>query len=453
MKGVLLFYPSLTNGKESPTLYTALPLSLIALAAQLYREELPVEILDERLHIYTESEIRDKLDGAWMVGISAITSYQIVNGLLFAGMVRRLAPDIPLVWGGWHPTLMPYETIRHELVDIVMMGQGEEILPSLARRLRDRRPPEDVPHILYKDKAGRIVETAGRETAGFQLKDNIIAGYAAVDLDLYIHPQWGHQRVVGYESSRGCPFQCSFCSIGNVYQRRWSGLPAESVVRDIAWLKEEQRIDAVHFFDNNFFLDTRRAGQIADGLAKRELGVAWDGTVVAQQFVRFTPAYIRRLKRGGLFRVIIGGESGDEEVLRRVHKGHTNGQILQAVRMCREFGLLPSLSFMIGFPWAPEEDTRRTVELIEKIKAIDRESEILLFIFSPYLGTPLYDVAREFGMQFPDSLEGWANFTYDKVNTPWISSSLKRRMARYLRFFGTSEPTGRRDGIFRKFHE
>lgn len=59
MKGVLLFYPSLTNGKESPTLYTALPLSLIALAAQLYREELPVEILDERLHIYTESEIRD----------------------------------------------------------------------------------------------------------------------------------------------------------------------------------------------------------------------------------------------------------------------------------------------------------------------------------------------------------------------------------------------------------
>lgn len=83
MKGVLLFYPSLTNGKESPTLYTALPLSLIALAAQLYREELPVEILDERLHIYTESEIRDKLDGAWMVGISAITSYQIVNGLLF----------------------------------------------------------------------------------------------------------------------------------------------------------------------------------------------------------------------------------------------------------------------------------------------------------------------------------------------------------------------------------
>ena len=93
--------------------------------------------------------------------------------------------------------------------------------------------------------------------------------------------------------------------------------------------------------------------------------MAWDGTVVAQQFVRFTPAYIRRLKRGGLFRVIIGGESGDEEVLRRVHKGHTNGQILQAVRMCREFGLLPSLSFMIGFPWAPEEDTRRTVELRE----------------------------------------------------------------------------------------
>ena len=99
MRRVVLFYPSLINGDESPTLYTALPLSLVALAAPLRAASFEVEILDERLHIYTEEEIGKQLEGAVLVGISAITSYQIVNGLRFARSVRRLAPHIPIVWG------------------------------------------------------------------------------------------------------------------------------------------------------------------------------------------------------------------------------------------------------------------------------------------------------------------------------------------------------------------
>ena len=96
------------------------------------------------------------------------------------------------------------------------------------------------------------------------------------------------------------------------------------------------------------------------------------------------------------------------------------------------------MSFMVGFPWEPHKDTENTIKLIEEIKAIYHESEILLFCFSPYLGTQLYEEAKRYSMHFPDSLEGWAQFTYDKMNTPWLDEPLKNRIRRYLSFFGTS---------------
>ena len=141
MRRVVLFYPSLINGDESPTLYTALPLSLVALAAPLQAASFEVEILDERLHIYTEEEIR-KTVGRSRAGRHPVPSrgYQIVNGLRFARSVRRLAPHIPIVWGGWHPTLMPMETTPPSFGRCGCHRPGEEILPQLAQRAQDRLP-------------------------------------------------------------------------------------------------------------------------------------------------------------------------------------------------------------------------------------------------------------------------------------------------------------------------
>lgn len=450
MKRIVLFYPSLTKGQDSPTLYTDLPLSVVALAAQFDPARYEVEILDERLRPYSSSEIGRRGKGALFVGISAITSNQIVNGLRFAQAVREADAGVPIVWGGWHPSLMPEQTIAHPLVDMVVTGQGERILPLLAERLEQGQPPKDVPNLLWKQR-GRVVRNARREYSDFQMPRNLIEGYERLDLTPYVHPQWGHQRVIGYESSRGCPFACSFCSISTVFQRRWYGLEADRVAADVAWLKERYAIDAVHFFDNNFFLDRARAQRIARQFLERELRIAWDGTVVAQQFVHFTDDELDLLRQSGLYRVILGGESGDEEVLRRIRKHHTNEQMLQSVRRCKEWGLLPSLSFMVGFPWNPREDLRQTIELIERIKRLCPQTEILLFLFSPYLGTPLYDVAREYGMVFPASLEGWADFTYDKANTPWVTPPLYRKISRYLSFFGTKTLSGEEKAFYQSF--
>ncbi len=174
-------------------------------------------------------------------------------------------------------------------------------------------------------------------------------------------------------------------------------------------------------------------------MKEENIPVRWDGTTVVEQFSGFSDEYIEGLKESGFFRVIVGVESGDEDVLEKINKRHRNHQVLQLVEKCKRHNIMASLSFMVGFPWNPEKDFEETIHLIENIKSIDPSTEILLFIFSPYLGTPLYDVALEYGMTFPDSLEGWSRYTYERSNTPWISDKLLRKINRYISFFGTKD--------------
>ncbi len=437
MNKVLLFYPSFSSDHNEKTLYTDIPLSVVTLAGELHNKYC-VEIIDERVEPL-DINIAEKLKEVFVVGISATTSYQIINGLRFAGKVRNYNKDIRIVWGGWHASLMPYETIRHALVDIIIIGQGERIFDTLLDHLVREEDLSSVPNILYKTKAGEIVSTKQQLFHDLQMPQSMIEGYQYVSMEKYIHSSWGSNRILGYESSRGCPFSCDFCSIGAVFKKKWHGLPSKNVVNDIIFLKEEYQIEAIHFFDNNFFVDKKRAFDIAENLKLNKIDIKWDGTVVTKQFLNFTQKEIEYLKTRGFYRIIAGIESGDQDVLLKINKKHSNEEVLELVKRCKEYNILPSLSFMVGFPWDPEKDTINTIKLIEQIKSLNSNTEILLFIFSPYLGTPLYETAKEFSMHFPESLEGWSEFTYDRSNTPWITKQLMRRIDRYLSFFGTKE--------------
>lgn len=436
MNKIVLFYPSFLKDDQQKTLYTDIPLSVYTLAQSLINQY-EVQVIDQRIEKIPE-DVEKILHDTFIVGISITTSYQIINGLEFARKVKQFNPAIKIVWGGWHASLMSHETMQHELVDIVLIGQGEEIFKRLACCIQTGGSLDEVPNILYKDNTGKIIKTKTEYFENFQMADSMIPIYQKTDLENYIHSAWGHERVLGYESSRGCFNQCAFCSIAALFKRKWYGMEASHVVKDLSYLKQEYNIDAVHFFDNNFFVNKKRVQETAEMIKTQNLKIKWDGTAIVRQFLSYTSREIEQLMDGGFFRIIIGVESGDDLVLNKINKNHNNAQVLEVVRRCKEYGILPSMSFMVGFPWEPHKDTENTIKLIEEIKAIYHESEILLFCFSPYLGTQLYEEAKRYSMHFPDSLEGWAQFTYDKMNTPWLDEPLKNRIRRYLSFFGTS---------------
>lgn len=448
MSKVLFFYPSYEGDGSAETLYTDIPLSVVSLANRLHGK-FEIEIVDERINPVID--LQKSLKDVIAVGISSTTSSQIINGLRFAEKVRAYDKQIKIIWGGWHPSLMPMETLRHELVDIVIQGQGEVVMERLITCLEEAGDLSTVPNILYKDRDGKIIVTKRQEFSDLQMPRSMKMGYRHVKMTDYIHSGWGNQRILGYESSRGCPYQCSFCSISSLFGCKWYGIPADDIFQDICYLKDEFQIDAIHFFDNNFFVNRNRVFTLADMIKQENIKLRWDGTVVVRQFLNLKAKEIALLKQSGFYRIIVGIESGDEEVLTHIHKLHRREEVLELVRRCKEFELLPSLSFMVGFPWNPEKDFYNTINLIEEIKSIYHQTEILLFVFSPYLGTPLYDIAKSFHMVFPEELTGWAQFTYDRPNTPWLTESLKRKIHRYLSFFGTKQMAEEQKSFYRGF--
>lgn len=441
MKKVILYYPKLTGDNDSHPLYRGLPLSVLTLAAQFDEKDYQIIVIDGRLenniYRYDLSNLLD--DECVCIGVSAITSYQIMDGINFSRQVKELNPDVPIVWGGWHPSLMPEQTISSDFVDIVVTGQGELTFRQLVERLAQKGSLKNVPNLFFKDDKNNIVSTGKNFLKKIETVKPIEKSYRYINMEHYIQELWGNKRVIGYESSRGCPWNCKFCSIGSVYNRRWNALTAEQTFSGVKYLYEKHSIDAVHFYDNNFFVNEKRALEFSRLMIKENIPVRWDGTAVVEQFSGFSDEYIEGLKDSNFYRVIVGVESGDEDVLEKINKRHRNHQILQLVELCKRHHIMASLSFMVGFPWNPEKDFEETVRLIEKIKSINPNTEILLFIFSPYLGTPLYDVALEYGMTFPDSLEGWSRYTYERSNTPWISDRLLRKINRYISFFGTKD--------------
>jgi len=440
MKKVILYYPKLSGKGDSQPLYRGIPLSVLTLASQLDENRYQVTVVDGRIEEDSYDGILKLLDDECVcVGVSAITSYQLMDGMNFSLQVKAYNPNIPIIWGGWHPSLMSRQTISSKFIDIIVTGQGESTFPKLVEKLEHKGNLMDVPNILFKDKMHNILSTGESFLKDIKTTKPIERSYQYINMENYIQSLWGNQRVIGYESSRGCPWNCNFCSISSVYGRRWNALTAEQTFNGIKYLNETHRIDAVHFYDNNFFVDEKRAQDFSRLMIEGNIPVKWDGTTVVEQFSSLSDEYIESLMESRFFRVIVGVESGDECVLKKINKRHRNNQVLQLVEKCKRHNIMASLSFMVGFPWNPEKDFEETVRLIEKIKGIYPNTEILLFIFSPYLGTPLYDVAHEYGMTFPDSLEGWSRYTYERSNTPWISDSLLRKINRYISFFGTKD--------------
>ncbi|MFZ5351492.1 MAG: B12-binding domain-containing radical SAM protein [Bacillota bacterium] len=438
MNKLLLYYPRIKENEDSVQLYMGLPLSVLSLVSQFQPSEYEILVIDGRTDDWNKMNLKEWLDSDVVcIGVSAMTSYQIQDGLEFTKLVKGYNNKITVVWGGWHPSLMPEQTIKNELIDIVVTGQGEIAFRALVRVLAEGSDLKSVPNILYKDSNSKIVMNEKKPYLDLVLTNPIEQSYSYVNMERYVEPLWGSTRVIGYESSRGCPWSCSFCSIGSVYKKRWNALPAERVVDGVEYLKTHYQVDAVHFYDNNFFVDMKRAQNISSMFKHRKLQIKWDGTTTVEQFNSFSAGYIESLKESGFFRIIVGIESGDKDVLEKINKKHNNQQVLELAKKCKESGIMASLSFMVGFPWNPEKDFLETISLIEEILKINQNTEILLFVFSPYLGTEMYNIAKEYGMKFPDSLEGWAAYTYENVNTPWISEKLARKINRYISFFGT----------------
>jgi radical SAM superfamily enzyme YgiQ (UPF0313 family) len=244
---VVLLYPPY----DGPPL--GAPLCLLALAGTLREANFDVVLIDAALEPDYLERVRRECESAVCIGISVLTGPMIHGAIVAARQVKQHAPAVPVIFGGWHPTLCPESTLREPYVDIVVRGQGEITIVEVATALAAGKPLDLIPGISWK-KNGRLVENFERRA---QPVDTFAQpAYDLTNFDAY-ERQTG-KRELAYATSVGCPYACNYCTDMVVYKRRFNAYSAEHVVSELTELVRRYRITHVALLDSNFPVDLKR---------------------------------------------------------------------------------------------------------------------------------------------------------------------------------------------------
>ncbi len=385
------------------------PLGLLCAAALACRD-FDVRVVDQRLETDWRAALAAAIDADTVaVGFTAMTGQMIVQALAAAGEARRLT-DAPLVWGGIHASLLPAQTLAHDLVDYVVEGEGERALAELARRLAAGEGASGIPGVWTK-KDGRPHPPISPELLDVNALPPV--PYHLVDMERYAQTYNG-RRMFFYQSSRGCPCRCAYCYNRAFSKGRLRAKKADLVLREIKDLRSRYDFSLVYLLDDNFFIDHDRAMTILRGLKELGLGCVLQGVDI-ETLARMSDADLDFLEEAGVVRIAIGVESGVDRVRRDIlnKAGDLKLARAQAARFKgRKIAVL--CSFIVGLPTETPLEIRETMRFgMDLLKLGDNFRIPQFYIFSPYPGTEIYDKLEKQGAAFPERLEDWGRYEWD----------------------------------------
>jgi len=436
---VLLFFPSYRTIEAAP------PLALLALAPVAEQRGLGVDIIDSTIDPQYREHIIERLDEAVCVGISIVTGPMIIEAIEVARAVKAERPDVPVILGGWHPSTLAEQSLRAPYVDIVVRGQGEVTFGEILDRLLSQTTLEGVHGCSYRDADGRIVHNPPRATVNISTLPP--KAYHLVNIEPYA--ALCGRRWLYYTSSHGCPYDCSFCSNASLYGRAWNALPAERVVSEILELVERFRVELIFIVDYNFFVDRQRGVEIARGFIHACRKFEWYIQTTANFLLRCSDEEVRLMRQSGLSRVLIGAESGSEDVLRSVNKVRFQGTgvLHDVAEKCHKAGIRCVFSLIFGLPGETHADQRQTLAMMREIRSRYPDTQFHSNIYTPYPGAPNFKQAVEMGLHEPQSLEEWADFYPKFQRLPWVNERQHediQRMRDYIRIAYGMESLRRR---------
>jgi len=420
MSDVLLIFPHPGSEEEQKQrVGGAAPMGILSIGSVLVESRFSVQIIDVNVNEEYEKEIIKGLDGCLFCGIS-VNSFQVWSAIQIASFIRQHS-EVPIVFGGIHPTLLPEQTCSDELVDIVVVGEGEYTCLELAQAFKSQRPLSTVKGIFYKEN-GQILSTPKREI--HDLNKLPFLNYELIDVNSYLRRGVNiidnkdegvtriYKRSLGIHAGMGCPHRCTMCSNPTVYQRKWRGKSAERILDEIGFLIEKYNIEHVDFRDDNFFTSKKRIFALLEGIQQRGYKFIWWAFIRADYFNEgyLSDEVVGELRRAGCVGLDIGVESGSSRVLKRLKKDVTVEQVENAARLCSKHNICLEYGFMMGVPYEQKTDVIQTVKLIEHIRRVDPNAVIAgPECFRPYPGTELSREAVELGVPIPQTLRGWAN--------------------------------------------
>ena len=423
--GVLLFLPPYAGPTFGP------PLGLLSLAGSLREAGYEATVVDGAVQPDYLNRIAQELPRARCFGVSLLTGPMILDAIQAARHVRSLRPDVPIIFGGWHPSLTSEQTLREHYVDIVVRHQGERTLLEIIRNLESARPLDLVAGCWFK-RCGRIIRNPDRPATS--IGDLPLPAYELADFASYART--GRSRKLPYATSVGCPYACNYCTDMVFYKRRFNALPADRVVSEMSALAERYRLDEIALVDSNFLVDVPRSLAIARGIRDSGIRFRWTFQASTDLLCRMSDADVGLLGESGVTHIGFGTESASPEVLRAMNKRHQHvPDIAEAARKCERAGIRVTLNLIFGYPGEDERRRRETLRVMGEIAARYDNVTFSPNLFTAYPGIPIWPELRAAGVAEPATLEEWSAVDLGLNRLPWIEGPAFIRLRRSISYF------------------
>lgn len=425
MKKVVLFLPPYSGPPVGP------PAGLLSLASTLGQAGYETRIIDATVVPDYQHAIECETRDALCFGISLLTGPMIASAMEAAVRAKQRRPDLMVFFGGWHPSLMPDQTLRENYVDAVVRNQGELTFLEAVRRIDEGRSLGAVEGCSYR-AGDRIWHNPDRPVA--DVNDLPAPAYDLADFDAY--ERAGGGRKLPYASSVGCPYACNYCTDMVYYRRRFNALSSQRVVAEVTDLVSRNGLNEVALLDSNFLVDAKRAMDIARGFLNFGARFTWTFQASTDCLCRLSDEQVRLLGRSGVAHIGFGVESASSAVLARMNKHHQRiPEVFEAARKCMQAGIRATFNLIYGFPGETEADRDLTFEIMGTIA---RRYENVTFspnIFTPYPGLPIWPELKRRGLTEPTSLKDWSAISLGTIKLPWLAGSAYRDVRRGVAFF------------------
>lgn len=363
----------LEQGNASPVtsflFYNSAPLGILYIAAVLEREGHEVACIDAAAELLNVEGTVKRVEefAPDLIGIGSFT-VTFETCVKLGEALKDALPNIPIVLGSYHVTLVPEEAMANTCFDVGVLGEGEFTMLDLVDHYQGRKSLEDVPGIVFRQDDGSCHFTPARKKfkaldelpfpARHLLPPNI---YRPIPVDEHAFPKFA------MVSSRGCPHACAFCQKSRSGYRSHS---AQYVVDELEHLIRDFGVQDVAFVDSLFCANKKRVHAICDEMIRRGVHKKISWTCSSRVEVVDKPL-LQKMKDAGCWRTRFGVESGSDRVLDFISKGITKDKIRKAITAAHEVGLRPKAFFMVGHMPDTRESILETIEFAKSIPLHD----------------------------------------------------------------------------------
>lgn len=454
---VCLVRPPILVPKSHPIVQFTPPLGLAYLAGALRGADVDLTVIDglgealnNRHHadndcfiygLHPDEIVRRIPENARIIGISANFSFEWPTCRDLIGRIRKRFPDALLVGGGEHITALPELSLRESELDVAVLGEGEEIFLNLVQRHQSGAVDlSEIGGIIYESETGEMCRTAPhgriRDLDGIQLP-----AWETIPIEEYLKRGMGfgvnRGRSMPVLASRGCPFQCTFCSSPQMWTTRWIARDVDLLLDELEFYQKHYDVANFDFYDLTAIVKKSWIVKFCHRVEERGLKFTWQlpsGT----RTEAIDGEVAQLLYRSGCRNLSYSPESGSPSVLARIKKRIKTESVLDSMRSSVAAGLNVKCNLIIGFPGETYGEIAQTFRFIAGL-AMAGAHDLSIWVFSPYPGSELFEElllagAIQMDDRYYDDLRSYA----DTSRTRSYTENVPSPTLKFLRRVGTA---------------